>query len=159
MLKRFITLLVVGAMAALLIWQYRAQYAALQGHHEREQVASAAQDNEPQYQCNEKALERFRRLGLQDNATASHKGHFNTALNQCYMLIENSESKLDTNWKHITLYDGDGKVFASYGWHSESGEKDTDIPPYTCDVALPSGEHQTCKTEAEFRYLADTYMK
>ncbi|HTA65329.1 MAG TPA: heme exporter protein CcmD [Xanthomonadaceae bacterium] len=159
MLRKFITLLVLAAMAGLLIWQYRAQYAALQKHQQREQAASAVQVSESQLQCNQKALERFRRLGLEGDATASHKGHFNTALNQCYMLIENSESSLDTNWKHITLYDGDGKVFASYGWHSENGEQDADIPAYTCDVALPSGEHQTCKTEEDFRKLVDAYMQ
>ncbi|HEY2346952.1 MAG TPA: hypothetical protein VGH80_13925 [Xanthomonadaceae bacterium] len=159
MLSRLITLIVLATLVGLVIWQYRTQYAVLEHHQQAQQDAASAQADQAQLQCNQSALARFQALRLDDNPTARHKGHFNPTLDQCYILIESSENSLDTDWKHITLYAADGKVFASYGWHSENGEQAADIPPYTCDVTLPTGEHRACKTEADFRNLVGAYMR
>lgn len=159
MLTRFITLLFIAAMVALVVWQFRAQHALLETHQRHQQDAVAAHESEAQLRCNASALARFQVLHLEGNPSAKHRGHFNLARGQCYILIENSENSLDTDWKHITLYDADGKVFGSYGWHSESDRQPAEIPPYTCDVTLPSGAHQACKTEDDFRSLVGAYMR
>jgi hypothetical protein len=158
-MKRFITLLILAAMCGLVWWQYQTQYSKLQSHQHQVKDESASQGLVLQHDCLTKALARFNFLGLASNKSANYKGHYSASLGQCYALIGSNETSLDTVWKHLTLYDADGKVFASYAWHSQDDQKAADIPPYTCEVTLPSGEERTCKSEADFRDLIGAYMK
>ena len=146
-------------MALLVMWQYKADYHALETRQQHTQAASVSADQQTQNDCTGKGAARFRQLGLQYNKAAKYSAHFNASLNQCYALIETSNVSLDTLWKHITLYDADGKVFAAYEWHSQPGQSAADIPPFTCDVTMPGGEHRDCTSESDFRNLTTAYMK
>jgi hypothetical protein len=154
-----VTVIILAAMFGLVMWQYNAQIKVLEKHHEKQQTQVVSQESEQEHQCAELAFSRYRTLGLEANRTAKYKGHYNTARNQCYALIESTDASLDTLWKRITLYDGDGKVFGTYAWRSEHDRKPSDVPPFNCDVAMPTGDHRVCSSETEFRYFADTYMK
>lgn len=158
-MRMLITLIILAAMCGLIVWQFNTQKIVLEKHQEKKQSVVASQETEQQHNCTGTAFARFRMLGLEANRSASYKAHFNTGLNQCYALIESTDVSLNVLWKRVTLYDGDGKVFGTYAWHSQQDRKPTEVPPFNCDVAMPSGEHRACSTETEFRYLADTYMK
>ncbi len=159
MLGRIIALILLVAMAGALIWQYRVQYAVLEQHEQKKKEAVASQVSLQQLQCEQSALTRFRALGMEGHPGAKYTGRFNTALNQCYELVEYRHSATGTDWMNATLYDVDGKVFATYGWHSDSDRPAAEISPYSCDVTMPTGERRTCGSEAEFRKLADAYMQ
>jgi len=158
MIGRIIALLVLAAMAGLVYWQFRAQYAVLEEHDQRQPDAAAARAAQPQLDCAQAAAARFRNLGLATHAGASHRARFNAALNQCYQWIEDRRTAMGTEWRNITLYDGRGRVFASFGWHSVDGRPRENTSPYSCNVTLPSGEHRDCGSEAEFKQLTAVYM-
>jgi hypothetical protein len=159
-MRMLIALLVLVVLTGLIMWQYKADVRVLEKHHEKiQQVSSSPQESDQQRDCTEQAFARYKGLGLESNKSASYKGHFSTGLNQCYELIESTDASLDTLWKRVTLYEADGKVFGSYAWHSAPDQKPADIPPFNCDVQMPTGEHKSCSSETEFRFLADTYMK
>ena len=159
MFGRLIALFVLALLAGVVLWQYRAQYAVLEKHHQQQQEVAAVQANQPQLQCEQSARARFQALGLDAHPGAKSKGHFSAALNQCYELMEDRHSSTGTDWKNLTLYDADGKVFASYGWHSDSDSPGAVISPYTCEVTLPSGQHRDCGSEDEFTALVGAYMR
>ena len=159
MIRTFVVLLALALLAAMMLWQYRAQYTVLEKHQQARQDAAHEQASQVQQQCDQAAAARFQALGLAEGAGAAHTGHFNPVSGQCHVLIESSEQQLGTTWKHITVYDADGKVLASYGWHSEEGRQAADIPPYSCDVTLPSGDQRSCVSEADFRQLVGAYMQ
>jgi hypothetical protein len=158
-MKTLITLLVLIAMVGLVMWQYKADYRALETRQQHVPDPSVAKDQEIQHDCADKAAARVKQLGLQYSKTTKYSAHFNATLNQCYALIENTDKSLDIVWNHITLYDADGKVFAAYAWHSQPGQSAADIPPFTCEVTLPTGEHRDCNSEGDFRSLVAAYMK
>jgi len=158
-MRMLVTLIVLAALFGLVMWQYNTQLKVLEKHQKQKQTQVASQESEQEHQCSEGAFARYRMLGLESNRTAKYKGHFNAGLGHCYTLIETADTSLDTLWKRITLFDGDGKVFGTFGWHSQPGRKNADIPPFNCDVQMPTGEHRTCSTETEFRFFADAYMK
>ncbi|MBS0212056.1 MAG: hypothetical protein JSR26_02600 [Proteobacteria bacterium] len=158
MLRLIAFLIVIGALALLVRLQYKAQYLTLQEHQERQHVAASSAAEQPQLQCAQAALGRFHQLGLDDKPGSSHTAHFNARLNQCYQLMETQRSDTGTNWRTATLYDAQGRVFASYGWRGDTGRPASSISPYTCTVTLPSGEHRDCGSQTEFRRLIDTYM-
>lgn len=159
MLGRIIALLVLIAMAGFVYWQFRAQYKVLEQHEQRKQEAAAALAAQPQIDCEKDAAARFDRLGLASHPAASHKAHFNSALNQCYQWIEDRRTSMDTLWRNITVYDGRGRVYGSFGWHSAGDRPHDATAPYTCTVTLPSGEHRDCGSEAEFKRLTTVYMQ
>lgn len=158
-MRMLVTLMILVALFGLVLWQYNTQLKVLEKHQKQKQTQVASQESAQEHECSETAFARYRMLGLESNRAAKYKGHFNTTLNECYALIETADVQLDTRWNRITLYQGDGKVFGTYGWHSQPGRKDSEIPAFNCDVQMPTGEHRTCGTEAEFRFLADSYMK
>ncbi|MBS0194731.1 MAG: hypothetical protein JSR34_10840 [Proteobacteria bacterium] len=151
-------LIVIGALVLLVRLQYQAQYLTLKEHQQHQQAAASAAAEQPQLQCAQSALARFRQLGLDDKAGSSHQAFFNARLNQCYELMETRRSDTGTNWRTATLYDAQGRVFASYGWRGDAGKPINSMSPYTCTVTLPSGERRDCGSESEFKKLIATYM-
>jgi len=159
-MRMLIMLLLLLAMCGLVVWQFNAQKVVLEKHqqHAAASASVASPQNEQQTQCTQNARARFLALGLEANKSAGFKGHYNTTRSQCYALIESTDVTLDTLWKRVTLYDGDGKVFGTYTWRSEPDRKPTDVPPFNCDLAIPGGgDHRSCSSETEFRFYADSY--
>ena len=159
-MKTIIFFLVVAVMTGVLVWQYHTQYLALEEHKLQMQEASVSQSLVAQQRCTEQAHDRFRRLGWENGKSAKFRNHYNAKLDKCFVLIENSTTSLDIAWDHATLSDaGDGTILGNYAWRSISGEKPSDVAPYTCDVTLPSSEKTACKSDAEFKSLINVYMK
>ncbi len=156
MLGRIIALLILLGLAGLLVWQYKAQYAVLDKRRIQQQEAAASQATQVQQHCADSARERVRRLGLADQSGVQPQAFFNPALQQCYMLIKTRRNRMGTLWKNATLYDANGRVFGSFGWNSGTGGGA--MPPYTCEVTLPSGERRTCASESEFNRLIRAYL-
>ena len=88
--------------------------------------------------------------------------HYNEKLNRCFMLVEETDVKSDpgTIWTNKTLLDAfEGKELATYSWHSDKVKKYWQVPPFQCEVTLPSGEKKICNSGAEFDELIKVYME
>lgn len=158
MFRTLTALLVFGALALLVLWQYRTQYTVLEQHQQSQQSAAVEASRQPQLLCEQAAVDRIHRLGLNDQPGVSRSVHFNRSMQQCYMVVRNRHSSLGTDWKTATVYDDQGRVFGSFGWRSDTDASNRTISPYTCTVTLPTGEHRDCGSEAEFQRLIGVYM-
>jgi hypothetical protein len=158
-MKALILLLVIAAMVGLLFWQFQTESVSLEHHQKKQQDLSVSKELATQQLCSDQAHDRFNLQGWQSQPTATFKGHFNAELGKCFALIENDSASLGTTWKNVTLTDAaNGKNFASYSWRSEPGQKPADVPPFTCEVTVPSGERTDCTSETEFKNLIKTYL-
>lgn len=115
-----------------------------------------------QEQCAKQAREQYNQSEWSKEPDAGFTNHYNQTLNKCFMLIGNTDAKIDpgTIWTNVTLVDAfEGKVLGSYHWHTEKGKKYWEVPPFQCEVTLPSGEKVFCKSQAEFDDLIKIYME
>jgi hypothetical protein len=159
-MKSIILLLVLAALIGLLFWQYKTIPVSLKNHERKVKELSVSKSLAAQQQCHDQAHARFALLGLEGQASETFKSHYNAPLEKCFLQVENTSSSLDIVWKNVTLSDAaSGSNFGSYSWRSTPGQRPSDVPPFTCEVTLPSGEKKDCASEAEFRSLIETYMK
>jgi|SRR5580704_3788174 hypothetical protein len=117
---------------------------------------------ELQEKCAKQAREEFNVDGWEKEKLAGFSNHYNVALNKCFILIENTDTKTTpgTIWTNKTLTDAfEGKVYGEYMWHSDKVKKYWEVPPVRCKVTTLSGEEQNCASSGEFDALLRQYME
>jgi hypothetical protein len=63
-------------------------------------------------------------------------------------------------WTFKSVSDAyEGRIFASYSWHSDKVKKYWEVPPFQCRVTLLSGVDKTCESSDEFDELIKAYMQ
>ena len=158
-MKSIILLLVIAALVGLIVWQYKTLPVALENQQKKVEDLNASRSVAAQQQCHDQAHARFIQLGLEGQPTQSFRSRYNTQLDKCYLQIENTSVSLDILWKNLTLSEAvSGINLGSYSWRSAPGQTPADVPPFTCEVTMPSGGKTECKSETEFRNLIKAYM-
>ena len=115
-----------------------------------------------QGKCAEQSKREFTSAGYKPDNMASYENHFNLKLNKCLMFVESIDSSRPKSgiFTNKSVSDAfEGKAFATYIWHSVEGKKYWEVPPLLCQVTLPTGEEQKCKSEDEFKDLIKVYME
>ena len=159
-MKTIVALLVLAALVGVVVWQYHTQYLVLADHKRQVHDASVSPSVAAQQQCSEQARARFRQPDPGDAKQTVYKSRYNATLSRCFMQIDTTNASLGTVWKYVTLSDAvEGEVVGSYSWHSLPGKKDSEVTPFTCEVVMPTGEKQLCKSDEEFRNLIKFYLK
>jgi len=126
------------------------------------QVLSAAASFNFQERCAKQAREQFKQLGWDKEQMAGFTNHYNEKLNKCFVLIENTDAKSSpgTIWTNVVLMDAfEGRELGLYSWHTEKDKKYWEVPPFQCEVNLPSGEKKICNSREEFDELIKIYME
>src|SRR5437762_3175471 len=109
-----------------------------------------------QSKCAEQARREFNAAGYKPNNMASYLNHYNLKLNKCFMQVESYDSSRPKAviFTNRTVSDAfEGKVYGTYIWRTVEGKKYWEVPPLQCQVVLPSGEEQRCKSDDEFKDL------
>ena len=115
-----------------------------------------------QERCAKQAREQFKQLGWDKEPMAGFTNHYNEKMNKCFVLIENTDAKSSpgTIWTNVVLMDAfEGKELGLYSWHTEKDKKYWEVPPFQCEVTLPSGEKKICNSREEFDELIKVYME
>jgi len=116
---------------------------------------------EYQEKCAEQAGKAFREIGYTPKDMAGYENHYNTKLNKCFLLAQNTDAKHSpTIWTFKSLSDAyEGKSYGEYSWHTVKDKKYWEVPPFSCKVVLPSDEEHICKSDEEFEELIKVYMQ
>jgi hypothetical protein len=115
-----------------------------------------------QERCAKQAREQFKQLGWDKQEVAGFTNHYNEKMNKCFMLIQSTDAKSSpgTIWTNSVLLDAfEGKELGTYSWHTVKDKKYWEVPPFQCEVTLPSGEIKPCNSEVEFNELIKIYME
>jgi hypothetical protein len=123
---------------------------------------AAAASFDFQERCAKQAREQFQQSYWSKQEMTGFTNHYNEKLNRCFMLVESTDVKTDpgTMWINKTLLDAfEGRELATYSWHSDKVKKYWQVPPFQCEVTLPSGEKKICNSDAEFEELIKVYME
>ena len=108
-----------------------------------------------QERCATQARREFTRLGWDKVRGADFLNHYSAEFGKCFMMIVNNSGDFD----HKTVFDAfEGTAYATYGWQADKVKKYWEVPPYTCNVTLPSGEERVCRSSDEFDELVN-YMR
>lgn len=159
-MKSFFTLLVIAIMFGVLFWQYRVSIIALEKHKQLVQDQSTQRGLEKQQQCTERALAVFRQRGLERGQLGAWKGHYNASMGKCFGQIETSTLAQDIAWHNVTVFDAATLVeVAGYSSRTAPGQKESEVIPFTCEVALPSGARIDCFSRTEFMGKIKAYMQ
>lgn len=117
---------------------------------------------ELQAKCSEQARKAFADLGYPKNQMASYENHYSPQMNKCFIHAQNTDTKIDpeTIWTYRSVFDAfEGKDYGTYAWHTEKDKKYWEVPPFQCEVTLPSGEKKLCHSDVEFTELVKIYME
>jgi hypothetical protein len=122
---------------------------------------------ELQAKCSEQARKFFSDMGFAKNDMAGFENHYNSQMNKCFVQVSSSKAfKTDakksssTLWTYRNVFDAfEGKEYGSFAWHDKEGKKYWEIPPFQCEVTLPSGEKKFCHSDDEFTDLVKVYMQ
>ena len=115
-----------------------------------------------QEKCAKQEQSAFDKMYFKDRALYSFTNRYNVKLNRC--IIETEQDMVpggpDTWWNYKSVTDTyEGKDFGSYAWHSDKIKKYWEVPPFECEVNLPTGEKRLCKSSAEFDDPIKAYMQ
>ena len=117
---------------------------------------------ELQAKCSEQASKVFADMGYAKNPLAGYENHYSSAINKCFIHIQNTDSKVDpgTIWTYRNVFDAfEGKAYGTFAWHTEKGKKYWEVPPFQCEVTLMSAEKKLCQSSDEFTELVKVYME
>jgi hypothetical protein len=110
-----------------------------------------------QDKCANRALWDFENWGYKAKPDADFVGHYNAALDRCFIQTQNTLSNGEFFWRDLCdAYSGE--QYGQYGWQRKDKQKYWDVPPFVCHVIVPSGEKRFCQSEDEFKKLAMAYM-
>jgi hypothetical protein len=105
-----------------------------------------------QDKCANRALWDFENWGYKAKENADFVGHYNGALDRCFIQTQNTGVNGELFW--LELFDAySGEHLGQYGLQSKDKQH-----PMACHVIVPSGETQFSHSEDEFRKLAKAYM-
>lgn len=115
-----------------------------------------------QEKCSDQARKTFAEQGYAHKSMAGYESHYNARLNRCFVEISTTDTQISpgTIWTNRFVLDAfEGKQYATYAWHTEKDKKYWEVAPFQCEILLPSGERQFCKSDAEFDLLVNMYMQ
>jgi hypothetical protein len=149
-------------LAALLHWQssrIRDLDQQIQTLNGQLRAQSEAANLRMQAQCADQARQTYVDLGFPKGRVAGYSNHYQVKLNRCFIHVANAEAAADGSvWNYQTVLDAfERKEYAAY-----AGRVDESRPPWEpsrCEVTLPSGKQQSCRSEAEFGELVNVYME
>lgn len=123
-------------------------------------TAASVSNLEIQDKCAKQAAVEFRQEGLEEAGTASFTNHYSSTLGHCFVVTSNETANDDTFGTHKLLVDAyEGRVYGTYEWTSIKGRKYWEVAPAACEVTLPSGTKQMCKSEEEWDELVKSYTE
>jgi len=123
---------------------------------------SKSDNLELQEKCARQAAAIFKADGWEKEQMAGFENHYNEKMNRCFILEENTDAKTTPGRvsNSRTLLDAfERKTLASYFWMSEKNKQFWEVPPFQCEVTIPSGEKTVCKSSDEFYELVKVYMQ
>jgi hypothetical protein len=116
---------------------------------------------ELQAQCSAQARKEFEYEGLAKKDMAGYESHYSPELKRCFVATSLTDAKTNPKviWTTRSVYDAfEGKEYATYMWHTVEDKKYWEVPPFQCEVTLPSGEKKICHSDDEFSELIRPYM-
>lgn len=153
----------VGGIGAITFFQalsLREQRRQLQELRAKLQAGIKAANLDLQEKCAKQAHFAFKLRDFQREHAAGFTNHYNEKLNKCFVEIQHLDDKLSPGTLYIFKTASDAfedRVFGQYSWRSEKGKKRSEVPPFLCQVTLPSGETKTCGSLDEFDALIKSY--
>jgi hypothetical protein len=115
-----------------------------------------------QEKCAKQAQEVFKVSGKEKEQLAGFENHYNEKLNRCFMTIQDTDVKTapgGITTSKFLLDAFEGKYLGTFIWQSDKLKKAREVPPFQCDVTLPSGEKRVCHSSDEFNELVRGYMQ
>jgi hypothetical protein len=91
--------------------------------------------------CYKQANAVFDKMTFQDRTLASFTNHYNVKMDRCFIETEQDmvSGGPEIFWTYKIVSDAcEGKDFGSYAWHSDKVKKYWEVPPFQCQVTLPS---------------------
>ncbi|HSP17277.1 MAG TPA: hypothetical protein VLV78_21215 [Thermoanaerobaculia bacterium] len=122
---------------------------------------TASESLELQAKCSAQARKEFEYEGLAKKDMAGYESHYSPELKRCFVATSLTDAKTNPKviWTTRSVYDAfEGKEYATYVWHTVEGKKYWEVPPFQCEVTLPSGEKKICHSDDEFNELIQPYM-
>lgn len=126
------------------------------------EARSKSSSLELQSQCAKQAALVYKESGWEKEATAGYENHYNEKFNKCFVITQNTDTKIAPGKITISRFLSDafeGRNLGNYFWQSDKTKKYWQVAPYTCDVTLPSGEKKGCRSSEEFDELLKVYMQ
>ena len=159
----FLTVLLI-ATAGVLVWQMtRIQNLEKKVHALKSDSAreNALEVLDLQAKCAAQARKEFEYEGLVGKDMAGYESHYSPEMKRCFVATSLTDAKTNPKviWTTRTVVDAfEGKECATYVWHTEEGKKYWEVPPFQCEVTVPSGEKKICHSDDEFEELIKPYM-
>jgi hypothetical protein len=104
--------------------------------------------------------ERSTKLGALATGSSGYQSHYNTKLQKCLMLVNQSqvlEGQMSTG---ATLTDAyDRRVYAVYIWIGQDDNEHQETPPIVCELIPSLADRRDCASREEFDAFAAEYMK
>jgi hypothetical protein len=126
-------------------------------------LAERSKADEAQAKCAEQARKVFDNSGYSKSEIAAYENHYTTKLGKCAMRVLHTDAHTARGkviWTYLNVLDAfEGKQYGTYAWHTETNKKYLVVPPFTCEVTLPTGEQKTCYSMDEFEELVKVYME
>jgi hypothetical protein len=118
---------------------------------------------ELQAKCAEQARNVFHEAAYSKAEFATYENHYAAKLNKCVMRVLYTDAhapKAKAIWAYLNVVDAfDGKQYGKYAWHTETNKNFLIVPPFTCEVTLPTDEEKICHSMEEFEELMKVYME
>ena len=123
----------------------------------QEKCASQAQMS---YQESEReGREHSTRLGAFFTGSSKYRSHYNTRLQKCLMLIDQTQTLGNRVSAGATLTDADARhVYAIYIWISRENKNHSEVPPIVCELIPPESDRRNCTSRNEFDAFVAVYM-
>ena len=126
-------------------------------------LAERSKADEVQAKCAEQARKVFNDSQYSKREFAAYENHYTAKLDKCVMRVLHTDAHTTRGkliWTYLNVLDAfEGKQYGTYAWYSETNKKYLVVPPFTCEVTLPTGEQKTCHSMDEFEELVKVYME
>jgi hypothetical protein len=104
--------------------------------------------------------EQSTKLGALFMGSSAYQSHYDTKLQKCLMLIDQTQALGDQMWTGATLTDAyERRVYAVYIWISQENKKYSEVPPIVCELIPFLADKRNCTNREEFDAFVAGYMK
>jgi Sec-independent protein translocase protein TatA len=143
---------IVAQRQSIALRESRQQIQALQAKLD---VVLKSANLDLQAKCAEQAAATWKSGGWDKLKNATYSNHYNSAMNKCFMRVENSipdrSGAVFASDRIVEAYEG--KVYGELTWRlDEAGNA------MRCNATLPTGEQVQCTSPQEFDSLAEQFM-
>jgi len=123
----------------------------------QEKCASQAQIS---YQASEReGREQSTRLGAIFTGSSAYRSHYNTKLQRCLMLIDQTQTLGDQISTGATLTDANERhVYAIYIGISQENKNRSEVVPIVCELIPSWADKRNCTSRNEFDAFVASYM-